>query len=111
VSFLFDLVVGVLLRTAVWLGVLVILSGAVASLPWAAWGRPALGWRIAVLAGVAGALLAASLAHRFGFPDPGSIEAWRRPLYPAWSAGGALAGSAAAILVALRRARAHPEGV
>jgi hypothetical protein len=103
VTALVDVLVDLLLRTAVWLAVLVAVAVAVAVLPWAAWGRETVRWRVAALAGIAGALALASLAHRFGFPDPGSVAVWRRPLYPVWTAGGALVGSIALVVIGRRR--------
>jgi hypothetical protein len=104
VTFLVDVLVELLLRTTAWLAALVGVAAAAASLPWGIWGRETIRWRMAALAGIAGALALASLAHRFGFPDPGAAAVWRRPLYPVWTAGGALAGSAAVVMA---RRRGH----
>jgi hypothetical protein len=108
VSVILDIVVDLVARTAVWLGALAALSAAVASLPWMVWGRGAVRWRSTVLAGMLGALALASLAHRFGLPDPGAIKIWGRPLYLAWSALGALGGAAVTLLV-VRRSRSRPD--
>lgn len=107
---LFDIVVELLARTAVWLAALAVLSAAAASVPWAVWGRPAVRWRAAAAGGVLGALALASLAHRFGLPDPGSLAVWHRPIYPVWAAGGALLGAAAAVALVLRRSGSAAAG-
>lgn len=107
-SVLFDIVVDLVARTAVWLAVLAALSAVAASLPWVVWGRGAVPWHLAVLGGILGALLLASLAHRFGFPDPGEVTVWGRPLYLVWSATGSLIG--AATLIVIRRSWSQPAG-
>jgi hypothetical protein len=109
VNALLDVVVDLLARTVVWLASLGAVAGAAASVVWGIWGRGRVRWRTALAGGIVGALLLASLAHRFGLPDPGSIAVWRRPIYPVWSVGGALAGSAATLLPLRRRPEAPAE--
>ena len=53
-------------------------------------------WPGPVLAALLGALLGASVAVRFGLPDPGTFRVWCREIPLVWSVGGALAGAALA---------------
>lgn len=104
-SVLLEVVVDLLARTAVWLAAVCALAAAAAVPPWTAWGRGVVRWRSALIGAILGALALASLAHRFGLPDPGSFAVWRRPAYLVWTAGGGLAGSALTVVAARVRMR------
>ncbi len=104
-TFLLDVIVDFLARTAAWLAAEAVLAAAVAGLAAGILrlaGRPV---RIRVLgaAALAGALIGASLAHRFDLPGPLLIDIWRHPLDVIWSLGGAAAAVAAWTLWTTRR--------
>jgi hypothetical protein len=84
-------------RSAAWLAVMAAFGVAAAWLVTLAARRP---WRSAwpgiIMAGLLGALLGASLADRFGLPEPLVFAVWRRAVPLAWSAGGALLSAALA---------------
>ncbi|MBM3695447.1 MAG: hypothetical protein FJW79_05895 [Actinobacteria bacterium] len=99
-----QLVLEFLGRSAAWLAVMAALGAAAALLITAARRRPLRSsWPAMTLAGVAGAVLGASLAYRFGLPEAFEFAVWRRTVPLAWSTGGALAAAAAAALVPPRR--------
>lgn len=85
-------------RSVTWLAVVAALALAAAALVTflsrrplrSAWLRPFWG-------AVLGALLGASLADRFGLPEPLVFLIWRRDLPLAWTVGGALLGAAVAL--------------
>ena len=84
-------------RAAVWLAVMAGLGIAVAVLAALATRRPLrTAWPRLVLGGVLGAMAGASLAARFGLPEPLEFRVWCRPVPLAWSAGGAVVGVALA---------------
>lgn len=95
-------------RSAAWLAVLAAI-GALAALLVAILARRPLrsAWPGLVAGGIIGGLLGASLADRFGLPEPFAFEVWRRTVPLAWSAGGALLGAAVAAVVS-RRAPTSP---
>lgn len=99
-----QLVLEFLGRTAVWLAVMAAL-GSAAALAVTALARRRLrsAWPALFLAGLAGAVLGASLADRFGLPEALDWRVWRRTIPLAWSAGGALLGAAAAWGITRRR--------
>ena len=93
-------------RSASWLAVLAAIGGLVALLVALLLHRPLRSaWPGLIAGGVIGGLLGASLADRFGLPEPFTFEVWRRVVPLAWSGGGALLGVAA---VALRQRRQRP---
>jgi len=90
-------------RSAAWLAVLAAVGVLAAALVALVLRRPLRSaWPGLIAGGVIGGLLGASLADRFGLPEPFTFEVWRRVVPLAWSAGGALLGAAAAAIVALR---------
>lgn len=101
-----QLVLEYLGRAAAWLGVMAGMGALAALLLALAFHRPfRSAWPRLVAGGVIGALLGASLADRFGLPEPFTFPVWCRAVPLAWSAGGALAG---ALAVALGRRRRRP---
>ena len=84
-------------RAAAWLAVTAAFGAAAALLATLAMRRP---WRTAwprlVLGGVLGTIAGASLAYRFGLPEPLTFRVWCRAVPLAWSAGGAAVGVALA---------------
>ena len=58
--------------------------------------------RVPILAGVAAAMVTASLAQRFGAGDPLTLAIGRREVPVLWSIGGALAGVLTAALATRR---------
>jgi Na+/glutamate symporter len=90
-------------RSASWLAVLAAMGVLAALLVALVLRRPLRSaWPGLIAGGVIGGLLGASLADRFGLPEPFTFDVWRRVVPLAWSAGGALLGAAAAVVVALR---------
>jgi len=62
------------------------------------------GMRVPLLAALAGAVVAGSLAHRFDAAEPLLMAVARREVPIVWSLGGALAGAAVHAIVAGRSA-------
>ena len=92
-----QLVLEFLGRSLVWLAVMAAFGAAAALVITAAARRPLrTAWPTTALAGLAGAVMGASLADRFGWPEPFVFRVWRREVPLAWAAGGALLGAAAA---------------
>jgi hypothetical protein len=101
-----QLVLEFLGRAAAWLAVLALIGAAAGLLVTLGFRRPLRSaWPHLMTAGLLGGLLGASLADRFGLPEPYAFDVWCRPVPLAWSAGGALLGAAAAALVLALRAR------
>jgi H+/Cl- antiporter ClcA len=101
-----QLVLEFLGRSASWLAVLTAMGTLAALLVTLVLRRPLRSaWPGLIAGGVIGGLLGASLADRFGLPEPFTFEVWRRVVPLAWAAGGALLGAAAA---ALRQRRQRP---
>jgi hypothetical protein len=101
-----QLVLEFLGRSAAWLAVLAAIGVAAALAVGIAARRPLRSaWPGLVAGGIIGGLLGASLADRFGLPEPFTFEVWCRSVPLVWSAGGALVGSAAAALWPRRRWR------
>lgn len=102
-----QLVLEFLGRSAVWLAVVAVLGAAAALLVTALARRPLrTAWPLVLFGGIVGAVLGASLAHRFGLPEALALRVWRRAVPLAWSGGGALLGAAAAALLGRRPAGA-----
>lgn len=92
-----QLVLEFLGRSLVWLAVMAGFGAAAALLITAAGRRPLkTAWPATALAALAGAVMGASLADRFGWPEPLVFRVWRREVPLVWAAGGALLGAAAA---------------
>lgn len=105
-----QLVLEFLGRSLVWLGVMAAFGAAAALVITAAARRPLrTAWPVTALAGVAGAVMGASLADRFGLPEALVFRVWRREVPLAWAAGGALLGAAAAWAVARFHGARPPE--
>ncbi len=105
-SFPFRLVLEFLGRSAVWLAVLAALAVLVGMGLAAIWGPDwRTVWKPCSAGAFAGALLAASLAHRFGLPSSFHFELWYRPLPPLWTMGGAVAGALIALVTWRQRRR------
>jgi len=99
-----QLVLEFLGRTAAWLAVLAAIGAAAGVLMTLAFRRPLRSaWPGSVAGGIIGGLLGASLADRFGLPEPYAFDVWCRAVPLAWSAGGALLGTLAAVLWQRRR--------
>ncbi|NQV07574.1 hypothetical protein HQ535_13585 [bacterium] len=100
-SFLVEVVVDVIAKTAVWLAVVAAIAGGIA---WVlvATARAARNedqdLRRAITFGVIGAIVGASVAHRFGWPDPLDLSVWGRPLHVVWLAAGAAIGASASAI-------------
>ncbi len=93
-----------LVRWAVWMAVLAILAVAAAAPVWLTLRRRVpVPLPTAALAAVTGALVIASLGHRFDIDGP-TFDVWRHSLPWMWVAVGAVAGVAAATVRAARRA-------
>jgi len=105
-----QLVLEFLGRAAAWLAVLVALGAVAGLLMTLAFRRPLRSaWPGSVAGGIIGGLLGASLADRFGLPEPHTFDVWCRAVPLVWSAGGALLGAlAAALWQRWRRARPSP---
>jgi hypothetical protein len=102
-----QLVLEFLGRSLVWLAVMAAF-GTVAALAVTAAARRPLrsAWPVTALGGLVGAVMGASLADRFGWPEPLVWRVWRREVPLAWAVGGALLGAAAAWAIdRLRAAR------
>ena len=101
-----QLVLEFLGRSLVWLAVMAAFGAVAALVTTVVARRP---WRTAwpwlVTAGLTGAVLGASLAHRFGWPEALVFRLWRRDVPLAWAAGGALFGAAAGWGLAVWRQR------
>lgn len=102
-----QLVLEFLGRSLVWLAVMAGFGAAAALMITAAARRPLrTAWPTAALAGLAGAVVGASVSDRFGWPEPLVFRVWRREVPLAWVAGGALLGAAAGwALERFRRSR------
>jgi len=99
-----QLVLEFLGRAAAWLAVLAAIGAATGVLMTLAFRRPLRSaWPGPAAGGIAGGLLGASLADRFGLPEPYAFDVWCRAVPLAWSAGGALLGTLAAVLWQRRR--------
>ncbi|MCU0280378.1 MAG: hypothetical protein MUE66_00780, partial [Acidimicrobiia bacterium] len=84
-------------RSLVWLAVMAVFGAAAALVITAAARRPLrTAWPTTALAGLAGAVMGASLADRFGLPEALVFRVWRREVPLACAAGGALLGAATA---------------
>jgi len=105
-----QLVLEFLGRSAAWLAVLAAMGALAGLLVAVAARRPLRSiWPGLLAGGIVGGLLGASLAHRFGLPEPFTFRVWCRAVPLVWSAGGGLAGALAALLwQRWRRARAEP---
>lgn len=94
-----QLVLEFLGRAAAWLAVLAAIGAVAGLLMTLAFRRPLRSaWPGPVAGGIIGGLLGASLADRFGLPEPYAFDVWCRAVPLAWSAGGALLGALAAVL-------------
>jgi hypothetical protein len=92
-----QLVLEFLGRSLVWLAVMAAFGAVAALVVTAAARRPLRSaWPATALGGLVGAVMGASLADRFGWPEPLVWRVWRREVPLAWAAGGALLGAAAA---------------
>lgn len=90
-----QLVLEFLGRSLVWLAVMAAFGAVAALVVTAAARRPLrTAWPWTLLAGLVGAVLGASLADRFGWPEQLVLRVWRREVPLAWAAGGALLGAA-----------------
>lgn len=99
-----QLVLEFLGRSAAWLAVMTAIGALIALMIVLTARRPVRSaWPGPVAGGVLGALLGASLAHRFGLPEAFTFDVWCRAILLAWSAGGAAAGAIAAVLWRMRR--------
>jgi len=107
VSLLGDLALGFILESAlmaaVWIGIAVLATLIVRTVTGP---RPLdfTGMRAPLLAALAGAMVAGSLAHRFDAAEPLLLALARREIPIVWSMGGALAGAALHAVVAGRSA-------
>jgi hypothetical protein len=90
----------------VWLAVMSAFGAAAALLVTVAARRPLrTAWPWIATAGFIGAVMGASLADRFGWPQPLVFRVWRREVPLVWAAGGALLGAVAAWGLSYRRQR------
>jgi len=105
-----QLVLEFLGRAAAWLAVLAAIGAGAGVLMTLAFRRPLRSaWPGPAAGGIVGGLLGASLADRFGLPEPYAFDVWCRAVPLAWSAGGALLGALAAVLwQRWRRPRSFP---
>lgn len=105
-----QLVLEFLGRSLVWLAVMAAFGAVAASVVTTAARRPlSTAWPWTALAGLVGAVMGASLADRFGWPEPLMLRVWRREVPLAWAAGGAVLGATAVWAVErIRREQAPP---
>jgi hypothetical protein len=106
VTLLLRMVVELLAAAVAWLVALALVSTAVGLAASAALRRRF--DRRLLLWSFGGAAVTMALAHRLRIPDPVALEVWRRDLLIMWSAIGAAAGSALAVLSSWGRSRDAP---